>query len=71
MAGLPQSLTKLQEYIGKTQEYRDLPFASDPDEDYEVWINKSLHSLQTQVKQHEAALEQVHLGLQKLYMFIV
>ena len=57
MANTP--LDKFQRYVEKLKEIHDSSVVVDVDEDYEIRINKSLSSLQAQVKQHEDALEEV------------
>jgi len=55
------SLTKLREYANKVKDKDgEVPAASDAGEDlYAVRLDRSLQSLQKQVKEHEAALEKV------------
>lgn len=59
MATQSQALEKLQEYVVKTKDTDHDQNNADGDEDYAARLNKTLQSLQNQVKQHEAALERV------------
>ncbi len=59
MATVPQALEKLRAEVENAAERHSTFETAEVEEDYEVRINKTLHSLQNQVKQHEAALEEV------------
>ena len=59
MSDLKQSLDKLLNYIDKAKETHGTSEAIDPDEDYGTRIDRTLGSLQNQIKQHQAALEKV------------
>lgn len=59
MATQSQALEKLQEYVVKTKDTDHDQNNADGDEDYAARLNKTLQSLQNQVKQHEAALERL------------
>ena len=58
MATQLQPLEKLQDYVAKAKD-ADYTLKIDGDEDYATRLCNTLHSLQNQVKQHEAALEKV------------
>ena len=60
MAETMQSTEALREYSKKVKESHAPVEDGDLEEDYEVRINNTLQSLQTQIKQHESALEKVH-----------
>lgn len=62
MATELQALEKFQEYVTKTNDKDCGQNNTDRDEDYAARLNKTLQSLQNQVKQHEAALERVSLS---------
>lgn len=52
-------LAKLRAHAAKAAEASVSPEATNADADYGKRVNRSLLSLQKQVKQHEAALEKV------------
>ena len=59
MATPPRSLVKLREYAGKVKETDYGLEIEGGEEDYEARLNRSLQSLQDQVKRHEATLQNV------------
>ena len=67
MASPSQSLKGLQEYVAKTKDIDYGPKSADEDEDYAARLNKTLQSLQNQVKQHETALEKVSPSVGELH----
>ena len=62
MATDPDSLSKLRKYAAKLKETDYGPVGANGEEDYEARINRTLQSLQNQVKQHQDALEKVILS---------
>jgi hypothetical protein len=63
MATKADPLAKLQNYRDRLRETDYALDTGEPDDDYGFRVNKTLQSLQTQVKQNEAALQQVHWTL--------
>ena len=63
MSTQSQSLQKFQDYVSKIKDTAYGLVSVDEDGDYAARLNKTLQSLQNQVKQHEAALEKVSLRL--------
>lgn len=61
MATQSEPLEKLQEYVAKAKDTDYGLKNADGDEEYATRLNKTLQSLQDQVKQHEIALERVSL----------
>ena len=59
MSAQSQPLQNFQDYVSKKKDTDYGPGSVDEDEDYAARLNKTLQSLQNQVKQHEAALEKV------------
>ena len=60
MTALPQALARLQQYSGKV-DIQSVAESISPDveEDYAARLDRSLQSLQRQLKENEAALEKV------------
>lgn len=59
MATNPDTISKLQEYAAKVKETDYHLEGADAEPDYGARISRTLQSLQSQVKQHQDALEKV------------
>lgn len=59
MAAYADPLAKLQEYAAKVKETDYVLDAAEPEVDYGLRVNKTLQSLQNQVKELEAAIKEV------------
>lgn len=62
MANKLQPIKELQEYVKKTKDTDYGLKNKGEDDNYATRLVKTLQALQNQVKQHEAALEQVKYG---------
>ena len=63
MATQSESLSKFQEYVAKIKDTDYGPTPANENEDYPARLDKTLQSLQNQVKEHKAALERVRSWL--------